>query len=230
MIIVITGSRKGIGRYLTDYYLEKGNIVIGCSREKSDITNSQYIHYCIDVTDEEMVNSFAVDVRKKYGYIDVLINNAGSASMNHFFLTPASTAERLMKLNYLGVFNSCRAFSGLLKKSKHPRIVNFSTVAVPLNLEGEIAYVVSKSAVESFTRVLSKELAVFSITVNSIGPTPIATDLIAKVPKEKINKLIDSQAIKRMGELTDVSNVVDFFISENSDFISGQVIYLGGVN
>ena len=229
MIIVITGARKGIGRYLAEYYLERNCTVIGCSREISDLTAEKYCHYQTDVSDEKNVNDFCNKVRKEFNTIDVLINNAGAALMNHFLLTPSATARRLMELNYLGTYHCVRAFINLLKKSNNPRVVNLSTVAVPLVLPGEIAYVVSKSAVEAFTKVLAKELAQFNITVNAVGPTPIVTDLTAHVPKEKLEQLVSQQAIHRMGKFSDVSNVIDFFISPASDFITGQIVYLGGV-
>lgn len=76
---------------------------------------------------------------------------------------------------------------------------------------------------------MAKELAVYGIRVNAIAPTPVKTDLIKAVPKDKINALLDSQAIKRFGEIDDIINVIDFFISQKSDFITGQIITLGGV-
>ena len=114
-------------------------------------------------------------------------------------------------------------------KNNFGRIINFTTVAVPLNLEGESIYASSKAAVSSLTKILSKELADYGITVNSLGPTPIRTDLIKSIPKNKINKLIERQAIKRFGSFKDISNVIDFFVDEKSDFITGQIIYLGGI-
>jgi 3-oxoacyl-[acyl-carrier protein] reductase len=110
------------------------------------------------------------------------------------------------------------------------RIVNFAAVATPLNLEGEAGYAASKAAVESLTRVAAKELAPFNITVNAVGPTPVMTDLIRSVPKQKMDALVATQAIRRMGEHRDIANVIDFFVSRDSDFITGQTIYLGGVN
>jgi 3-oxoacyl-[acyl-carrier protein] reductase len=116
-----------------------------------------------------------------------------------------------------------------MKKNKFGRIINFSSVAVPLNLEGESIYSASKSAVEQLTKVMSREVSEYGITINAIAPTPIETDLIKAVPKVKIEKLLQRQAIKRLGNFKDVSNVIEFFISENSSFITGQVIYLGGI-
>ena len=110
-----------------------------------------------------------------------------------------------------------------MQKSKFGRIINFSTVAVPLNLEGEAIYASSKAAVVSLTKILSKEFSSFGITVNAIGPTPVKTDLIKSVPEPKIRNLINMQSLKRFGEYKDISNVVDFFIAEESDFITGQI-------
>ena len=107
--------------------------------------------------------------------------------------------------------------------------MNFATVATPLRLEGESIYAASKAAVESLTRVLARELAEYHITVNAVGPTPVETDLIRSVPKEKIEALLQRQAIRRMGEMRDILNVIEFFVREESDFVTGQVVYLGGV-
>jgi 3-oxoacyl-[acyl-carrier protein] reductase len=117
----------------------------------------------------------------------------------------------------------------VMMASRYGRIVNFATVATPLNLEGEAVYAASKAAVESFTRVASREFAPFNITVNAVGPTPVMTDLIRNVPRHKIDALLASQAIRRLGEHRDIINVLDFLVSRDSDFITGQTIYLGGV-
>ena len=228
-IVVITGTRKGIGRYLAEYYLDKGLVVYGCSRGEADFEHENYKYYCLDVSDEAKVKKMFKEIRNENGRVDYLINNAGIASMNHFLLTPLQTFQKIYTTNVIGTFLFCREAAKLMKKNNFGRIINFATVAAPLKLEGEAAYASSKAAIANLTEVLARELSNFGITVNAIGPTPIETDLIRSVPKDKMDALIDRQAIKRLGEFRDVSNAIDFFLKKESDFITGQVIYLGGV-
>jgi 3-oxoacyl-[acyl-carrier protein] reductase len=229
-VMIVTGTRKGIGRYLLDYYLKKGYIVIGCSRGPVTDKLAQYEHFCLDVSDEEKVLDMVRQVANRHGKIDILVNNAGIASMNHILLTPGSIVEKIFSTNVTGTFLFVREVGKVMAKQKYGRIVNIVTVATPLKLEGEAIYASSKAAIASFTEVAARELAPFNVTVNAVGPTPIETDLISGVPESKIASLIARQAIKRMGQLRDISNVIDFFISKDSDFVTGQIVYLGGIS
>jgi 3-oxoacyl-[acyl-carrier protein] reductase len=203
--------------------------VFGCSREPTDYTHENYRHSCLDVCDEPKVKRLMTDIRKDAGRLDVLINNAGVASMNAALLTPLTTVQRILNTNVVGTFLFCREAAKLMMIKKYGRIVNFTTVATPLRLEGEAIYAASKAAVITLTQVLAREFAPFNITVNAIGPTPIDTDLIRSVPAQKISELLRRQAIPRKGELGDVTNAIDFFIRPESNFVTGQVLFLGGI-
>ena len=228
-VVLISGARKGIGRELALHCCRHGYVVVGCSRQPSADMPKEYTHFCVDVTDEPAVKAMFTEIRKRFGRLDVLLNNAGIAAMNHMLVTPLDTVERILRTNVAGTFLLCREAAKLMQPRRWGRIVNFSTVAVPLRLEGEAAYAASKAAVESLTHIFARELADSAITVNAIGPAPIQTDLLQNVPQEKLERLVQRQAIHRLGECRDVINVVDFFLRPESDFITGQVIYLGGV-
>lgn len=229
-VMLLTGARKGIGKALAQHYLEQGLHVVGCSRQPADWEASRYVHHCLDVGDETAVRRLMADIRQRFGGLQYVINNAGVAAMNHALLTPLATVRQVLETNVTGTFLVCREAAKLLRGQPHARIVNLSSVAVPLQVEGEAIYAASKAAVEMLTRVLARELAPYGITCNAVGPTPIETDLIRGVPADKLEALVARQAIHRLGKSEDVANVVDFFLRPASDFITGQVVYLGGVS
>jgi 3-oxoacyl-[acyl-carrier protein] reductase len=227
-VTLITGTRAGIGRFLVDHYLQQGHRVFGCSRNAFPESVPGYEHFCLDVADDHAVRQMLHAVRERCGRLDNLINNAGIAATGHFLLTPAETILRVYKTNVLGSFLFTREAAKLMKKQQKGRIVNFSSSAVPLKLAGEAVYASSKAALVSLTEILGRELAPFGITVNTVGPTPIETDLIRAMPQDKVQEVIGRQAIRRPGTFADVANVIDFFLRPESDFVTGQVIYLGG--
>lgn len=229
-VVLITGARKGIGRYLAERYVSRGALVEGCSREAPGWELNGYQHHLADVTDEAQVRAIISAIKKRHGRLDIVINNAGIASMNHILLTPTATVNRIMATNFLGTTLVSREAAKFMQQRRYGRIVNFSTVAVPLRLQGEAIYAASKAAVESITRIMAHELGNLGITVNAVGPTPVETDLIKAVPANKIKNIVDSMAIKRLGTFDDVANVVEFFTRRESAYITGQVIYLGGVS
>ena len=228
-VVLISGASKGIGRALVEHYTGKHWQVIGCSRSPFEREFPNYQHYRVDVADESAVKDMFAQIRKTEKRLDVLINNAGIASMNHSLLTPMATVNRIIETNFIGTFLLCREAARMMQSRRYGRIVNFATIAVPLKLEGEAVYAASKAAVISLTQILAREFAELGITVNAVGPTPVKTDLIRGVPREKLEALISRQAIKRYAEMRDIIQVVEFFINPASDFVTGQVIFLGGV-
>ncbi len=228
-IILITGTRKGIGKDIAMHFLRKNHIVIGCSRGESSFSHKNYTHFSLSVTDEKKAKEMFIFIQKKYGRLDYLINNAGIASMNHSLLTPISTARSILETNVVGTFLFSREAAKIMKLNKFGRIVNFSSFAVPFRLEGEAIYAASKAAVVSLTEILSREYSPFNINVNAVAPPAIQTDLVKGVPSDKMSKLIDKQSIKRFGNSSEVCRVIDFLIDPSNEMINGQTIYMGGL-
>lgn len=228
--VLVTGTRKGLGRALAEHFLAEGWFVGGCSRGETDLVHERYRHHAADVADEGAVVAMVRAFVREAGGLDALVNNAGIASMNAALLTPSRTVRDILGTNFLGTFHACREAAKAMVPRKAGRIVNLSTVAVPLRLEGESAYAASKAAVESLTEVLSRELGPHGITVNAVGPTPVQTDLVRGVPAAVMERLLARQALPRWGTPADVINAVDFFLRPESGFVTGQVLYLGGVH
>jgi len=142
----------------------------------------------------------------------------------------AASANRMLEVNVTGTLLVCRDAAKVMMRRRYGRIVNFTTIVAPIALAGEAMYAASKSAVVTFTRILAFELGQWGITCNSFGATPIMTDMIKGVPQDKLDAVVNGLAIKRLGSPQDCANVCDFFVSQASDNITGQVIYLGGIS
>lgn len=229
-VVIVTGSRKGIGKALCEYFLSEGDIVYGCSRGESSINHPMYTHFSFDISNESSVVSMVKQINKERNRIDVLINNAGIAFMNLCLLTPYSTAKKIVDTNFLGTFLMCREVGKIMVRQKSGRIINYTSIAGPLRTKGEAVYAAAKAANEQFTKSFAAEMGQFNVTVNAIGPNPISTDLIKNVPEENIKRIIDQQSIKEYGTFEDILNVIKFYMAPESKFITGQVIYLGGIN
>lgn len=229
-VMLITGTRKGIGRHLAETYVKRGYLVEGCSRGGASFEVEGYTHTSLDVSEEKAVKGWITDISRRHGRIDCVLNNAAIATMNHVLLTPAATANRMLSVNVTATMLVCRDAAKVMMRRRYGRIVNFTTIVDPIGLAGEAIYAASKAAVVTFTRILAFELGAWGITCNSFGATPIMTDMIRGVPQDKIDAVVNGLAIKRLGTPEDCVNVCDFFISPTSDNITAQVLYLGGVS
>jgi 3-oxoacyl-[acyl-carrier protein] reductase len=155
-----------------------------------------------------------------------LVVTAGTASMNHFSAVPEATRRRVMDLNFHGVANAIDVFGKQMMRNNRGRIVTFSTIAVPMLLDGEAVYVASKAAVDAYTKVVAKELADWNITANVIGPGPVETALIAGLSPEMKNALVDRMTTKKLTAPSDVIAAARFLLSEEAQQVTGQTITL----
>jgi len=227
--LLITGTSRGIGRALALHYLEKGWLVTGFARSESTIEHPAYLHFQADASSEPQIISALRSALAIRPAPWALINNAGTARMNHSLLTTGACFSSILELNLTGTFLFSREAARAMVRAGSGRIVNMSTIATPLALAGESAYAASKAGVESLTRTMARELAPHGITVNCLGPCPVETDLLKGIPQDRMQALLARQAIPSYATVEDVAATTDFFISPGSAMITGQILYLGGV-
>jgi len=225
-MIIVTGGSRGIGKSITEYLLKKGDNVITLSRSKDENNPN---HFSCDITDYESLKNVYNKLNSDKRTLKALINCAGIASMNLALTTPPETIEKVIKTNLLGTIFCSQIFAPLLIRNKGGRIINFSTIAVSIGLKGESVYVASKAGVEAFSRVLSRELSSFNITVNCIAPGPIKTNLLKGITNEQIKKIIKYQIIEKEMKTIDIVKIVKILLEEDSSSITGQVLHVGGV-
>jgi len=228
-VILITGTSKGIGRDLAMYYAESGNMVIGCSRGDCSLNLENYLHFRVNIADEKDVRAMFIDIRKKYGKLDVLINNAG---VDHAHapavLVPYHAAESTIRINFLGSFLMAREAIKIMMKHSFGRIINFGSMTVRHEESGGAIYTASKAALISFTKILAKEVYKYGITCNVVSPSASKTDLMETLDKELLYNLLNRNAIPELGTTSELIHALNWLIDPKSNKITGQNIYLGG--
>lgn len=228
-VILITGTSRGIGRYLVEHYLRQDFKVIGCSRSESDIESESYTHFEVDISVEEDIRQIFTFIRKECKKLDVLINNAAINPM----IVPASflpydIIEKTYRVNVFATMLFCREAVKIMSRKKFGRIINMGSIATRHDVKGESLYTSTKAAVNTFTRVLAKEVYSNGITANVLAPSVVKTEMSEKIKEEAIEQIFSRNAIDQFGKMEDISNMTDFLIKEDSEAFTGQIFYLGG--
>jgi 3-oxoacyl-[acyl-carrier protein] reductase len=223
-VVVVTGTSRGLGKMIAGHFLANGANVIGLSRSSSDIRHEHYVHQTADVTDTQSVHAAIGGLQQ----MDVLINNAGQGPSSYALLQDAAEAEASILTNFYGTFLVSREACKIMYKNGGGRIVNIGSILAAIEPVGASIYAATKAAIETFSGVLAKEVAGRGITVNTIGMASIETEMFAALGK-KGEEYVKALPISRLAKPDDVYNVLDFFCSPRSSFITGQVLYLGGI-
>lgn len=230
-IVLVTGARRGIGQMLTRHFLDHGAQVIGFSRhDDSDEHAEGYTACAVDVADPDSVTQAFEHIRRRFGRVDIVVNNAAALTSQYAMILSASAARQMLDTNILGVFLVSREGAKLMRKQKWGRIINIGSMASALEPMGDSIYAASKAAVISLGNTMAKEFAALGITCNTIGVSAINTDMLNQLPKEKVDTVISSLPLPRYASAEDIFNVVDFFAAAESGYITAQTIFLGGVH
>lgn len=235
---LITGATRGIGKQIAITLAQAGyDIAINYRKENEELENTkQEIEQtgakCLtlqgDVSNYEDCEKIAKQIIEEYGKIDVLVNNAGITKDTLLMRMKKEDFEDVINVNLVGTFNMTKNIIPYMMKNRTGRIINISSVVGISGNAGQANYAASKAGIIGFTKSLAKEVGSRNILVNSIAPGFIQTamtDVLKEEIKEEIAKTIP---LKRMGKAQDVANLVKFLASEESSYITGQVIHVDG--
>ncbi len=237
-VVLVTGGSRGIGKEVALKYAENGyNVVINYVSDRTDVgalekefkeKGAESVIVKADVTNTEQIDELVTKAIEKFGKIDVLVNNAGITKDTLLMRMKEEDFDSVIQVNLKGTFIVTKAVIPYMMKKKSGRIINLSSVVGVTGNAGQCNYSASKAGIIGFTKSLARELASRNIRANAVAPGFIATDMTA-VLSDSVKENIDAQIpMKRMGTAKEVANVIYFLGSEESSYITGQVINIDG--
>lgn len=237
-VALITGATRGIGKQIAVTLAKEGyDIAINYRTENEDLKNTkkeieENNVKCLavqgDVSSFEDCERFVKEVIEKYEKIDVLVNNAGITKDTLLMRMKKEDFESVIDVNLVGTFNVTKNVINHMMKVRSGRIINISSVVGVAGNAGQTNYSASKAGIIGFTKSLAKEVASREILVNAVAPGFIETSMTDVLKEEIKEEIAKSIPLRRMGCSQDVANVVKFLVSEDSSYITGQVINVDG--
>ncbi|MDC1525698.1 3-oxoacyl-[acyl-carrier-protein] reductase [Gammaproteobacteria bacterium] len=230
--VLITGSSRGIGLSMAKAFAEAGYFVIGTSRASFDLETSlgtkECLHIALNVTDRPAIIEAAKDLNAKSISPSVIVNNAGITKDQLFLRMKDEDWDDVIDTNLTSVFNITKAFLKSMVKAREGRIINISSVAALMGNPGQVNYAASKSGIGGFTRSLAKEVASRNITVNSITPGFIESDMTDALTDEQRSLILSGIPAQKFGDTSNIADLAIFLASDNASYITGQTISVDG--
>lgn len=236
---LITGCNRGIGRGILEVFVQEGASVIACTRSMDEALTERYQQLstqygvriypvCMDLSDPESIKLGMKVVAELKVPIDILVNNAGIAKFRPFVMSKVDDFKEMMQVNlYAPVQISQYVVKNMLKQRKGS-IINFCSVSGLDSNAGNSAYGASKAAIASLTRTMAKELAKVNIRVNAVAPGFVDTDMNKQIAADYMESILPQIALERVADVSEVANTVLFLASDESSYITGQVIRIDG--
>lgn len=233
-ISLVTGAAKGIGKAITIRMVSEDHFVVAVdvddaagSSLMTELGKENLCYYHTDISDEKAVLELFQKIKEDYGRLDVLVNNAGMIRDNVIWKMQLDDFESVIDVNLKGTWLMCREAAKMMREQQQGRIVNIASRAW-LGNPGQSNYSASKAGIVGLTRVLALELGKYHVFVNAVAPGLIDTPLTKGLEKDVLEKLIQAQPTKSIGRAEDVAHAVMFLASEQTQFITGQTIYVDG--
>lgn len=235
---LITGATRGIGKQIAITLAKQGyNIALNYRKENEELENTkkeiekigvQILAVKGDVANFEDCENFVKQVIERFGQIDVLVNNAGITKDMLLMRMKKEDFEQVIDTNLVGTFNVTKNVVPYMMKARSGRIINISSIVGISGNAGQTNYSASKAGIIGFTKSLAKEIASRNILVNAVAPGFIETNMTDVLKDDVKQEIAKNIPLKRMGTAQDVANVVKFLASDDSSYITGQVINVDG--
>jgi len=236
-VAIVTGASRGIGAAIANQLAVDGNIVIGTATseggaaaisEQIKSAGHQGEGMVLNVTDPDSVAALIKKVTEQFGVPVILVNNAGITKDNLLMRMSDEEWFDVINTNLSAVFRMSKACLRGMLKARWGRVVNISSVVGSMGNPGQANYSATKAGVMGFARSMAKEVGSRNITVNSVAPGFIDTDMTKSLPDEQRKALIDGVALSRLGEPEEVAKVVAFLCSDAASYVTGETIHVNG--
>ena len=236
-IALVTGANRGIGNEILKSLVKSDFIVVGTSRTPEGVAiiensladqNGVGCGFVFDVTDKNKLSDLNLSIKDKYGNVSILVNNAGITMDNLLIRMNDDEWDNVINTNLTSVYRITREFIKDMMKDRFGRVINIGSVVGVSGNAGQTNYSATKSGLLGFTKSLAKEVASRNITVNTVSPGFIDTDMTKKLKENQKEALIKSIPLGRMGSPNELASVVSFLASDSASYITGENINVNG--
>ncbi|MBF7689301.1 MULTISPECIES: 3-oxoacyl-ACP reductase FabG [Acinetobacter] len=233
-IALVTGASRGIGAAIAAQLIKDGFFVVGTATSEAgaEKLTAQFaesgVGAVLDVRDASAIDALITHIEKEYGSVLVLVNNAGITRDNLLLRMSEDDWDDILNIHLKAVYRLSKRVLKGMTRARFGRIINISSVVAHFANPGQANYSAAKAGIEAFSRSLAKEMGSRQITVNSVAPGFIATEMTDQLSEEIRKKMTEQVALARLGEPQDIADAVSFLASEKSSYITGTVLHVNG--